>query len=152
MGSDAVQFPGPGWPRGTTWLCLVCLCLSSVSGFSYVVSVTTTLSLRATGFDVNTVLPLSFFGHLSSLCLLDSRIGLCSWHFKPLFGEMYATDLNWRILSNSFVLNYMIVFSVLISTHSKCQLFKDDMGKTIVSSNLEGNIILFYLSCNVGKQ
>ena len=38
MGRDAVQFPGLGWTRGTTWLCLVCLCLSSVSSLMSSVS------------------------------------------------------------------------------------------------------------------
>lgn len=52
MGRAGVEFPGPTRPKGTTWLCLECLCLSSVSGFTCAVSVTTTLSLSATRRDI----------------------------------------------------------------------------------------------------
>lgn len=52
MGGADVEFPGPARPKGTTWLCLECLCLSSVSGFTCAVSVTTTLSLSATRHDI----------------------------------------------------------------------------------------------------
>lgn len=52
MGRASVEFPGLARPKGTTWLCLDCLCLSSVSGFTCAVSVTTTLSLRATRHDI----------------------------------------------------------------------------------------------------
>ena len=38
------MFPGLAKPRGTTQLCLVCLCMSSVVGITSVVGVTTTLS------------------------------------------------------------------------------------------------------------
>ena len=52
MGRAGVEFPGPTRPKGTTWLCLECLRLSSVSGFTCAVSVTTTLSLSATRHDI----------------------------------------------------------------------------------------------------
>lgn len=45
------RVPRPGQAKRTTWLCLQCLCLSSVSGFTCAVSVTTTLSLSATRHD-----------------------------------------------------------------------------------------------------
>lgn len=51
-GESRLEFPGPARPTGTTWLCLECLCLSSVSGFTCAVSVTTTLSLSATRHDI----------------------------------------------------------------------------------------------------
>lgn len=54
MGRAGVEFPDPARPKETTWLCLECLCLSSVSSFTCAIGVTTILLLMPPGTISNT--------------------------------------------------------------------------------------------------